>query len=113
MCFVTSAKNVIFFMSVACAGLGVSTIFPSVLLFTSKYIKITGKVGAMFYIVSALGGMTSVALVGLLFESYGHMWLPYVCLISSMLFSLIYVAVNIVLAIMNKQHKKHARESQL
>ncbi len=54
-----------------CAGLGMASIFPTLLNLAGSHMTITGNVTSWFFVGSSLGGMTLPWIIGQLFEPLG------------------------------------------
>lgn len=71
-------------ISIIGLGLGMASLFPTMLDLAQQYLTITGRVNSWFFIGASLGGMTFPWLVGQFFESIGPhivMWGILGCLV--------------------------------
>ena len=114
MLFSSVAPEYVLWISVAAAGLGMSTTFASVILWTSNYITITGSIGSLFVVSSAFGRMSSAPLTGFLFQNKTHMWVVYLslfaALINVVLFPLMSVFAKCHMISIEKQNKRNEPE---
>ena len=82
MLFSTSVSDDLLWVGCATAAFFMSSIFASLILWTSDYITITAFVGAVFLVGSSAGAMIGGPLVGYLFQRYSPMWIVYLSLIA-------------------------------
>lgn len=73
---------IVVWVTIGTAGVSMSTIFGSNLLLASRYINVSGLAAAIFLFGSSVGYMTCYPLTGYLFQTYSHMWMAYLTLIS-------------------------------
>ena len=98
MLFVPVRGDVFMWIATGLAGFAMATTYASTILWSSKYMTITGAAGAVFLIGGSTGGMTGGALIGWLVDTQTYMWLVYMalsaCVIHLVLFSAMYVFAN-------------------
>lgn len=63
-------RYVLTWIAAAMIGLGVSTIFPCLVLVASSHVHVDGRIGGMFVLVTAVGAMLGPWLVSFLMEQY-------------------------------------------
>lgn len=83
-------------------GLSMASIFPMLVAFAERRIKITGKVNGLFFTGAGLGGMTLPWLIGQLFESLG----PQATMVA-ILFDLIIAVSFFAILVLQPIHKKN------
>ena len=108
MLFSSMTPEYVLWISVAAAGLGMSTTFASAILWTSNYITITGSIGSLFLISSSCGVMSSAPLTGFLFQEKTHMWVVYLSLMAA----LIHILLFSVMTVFAKCHMIGIKEIQ-
>lgn len=77
-------------------GVGMATMFPTMISYAETRMKITGKVTSIFLTGSSIGGMTLPLFTGLLFESAGPQIMLWVVLVATILTALSFVMVTLV-----------------
>jgi MFS transporter, FHS family, Na+ dependent glucose transporter 1 len=75
------------------AGLGMASIFPTMLALAERHMTITGNVTSWFFVGSSLGGMTLPWAIGQLFEGIG----PHVTMIAITIYVLLDLALFFVI----------------
>ena len=65
------ANNLIIWVVSAGFGLALSSIFPTLLVFTEGHMKMTGKITGVFFLGSSLGGTLLPMLLGQIFDRFG------------------------------------------
>ena len=68
--FLHPYHNAVVWISVAAAGLGMSSSFASMVLFASRHISVDGFAAAVFLVGASTGDMTAPVLTGYLFQEY-------------------------------------------
>lgn len=76
-----------------CVGLGMASIFPTLLNLAGSHMTITGSVTSWFFVGSSLGGMSLPWIIGQLFEPLGPPVAMLAILISTFLCLLVYAAM--------------------
>ena len=74
------------------AGLGVGSLFPTLISWAHSYMTVKGKEAAILYSGAGLSAMTVPPLIGFLFERVDPMWFAYIILILIGIFILLYLA---------------------
>ena len=95
MMFSSMTPEYVLWISVATAGLGMSTTFASAILWTSNYINITGSIGSLFLIGSSFGAMSAAPLTGFLFRDMTHMWVVYLSLMAASIHILLFSVMTV------------------
>ena len=69
-------------------GLGVSTLFPTLLTLANQYMPLSGKTTSLFFASASAGGMFFPWLVGQLIGTYGlHVMMPaFLCIVITAVF---------------------------
>ena len=76
-------------------GIGISVFFPTMCLFTSCYIPVTGAVASRLYIATATGGIVAPFVLGYLFQNYTPMAIIYVGLGSTGMSVILFMLINL------------------
>ena len=108
MLFSSVMPEYVLWISVAAAGLGMSTTFASTILWTSNYISISGSIGSLFLIGSSCGAMSAAPLTGFLFQDKSHMWVVYLSLMAALIHFLLFF----VMVVFTKCHIKGIDKSK-
>ena len=95
MVFAHDFGDVVVYVCVMLGGSGISTVFPSMLLWASKHIKITGFVSGVCLTGCSLGGIIGFSLVGYMFDQLGHMWMVYFVLLTSILSFVVFIILQV------------------
>ena len=95
MLFSSMMPEYVLWISVAAAGMGMSTTFASTILWTSNYITITGSIGSLSLIASSCGVMSAASLTGFLFQNMSHMWVVYLSLLAAIIHTVLFSVMGI------------------
>jgi hypothetical protein len=78
------------------AGFGMSSMYPSTILWTADIVPLTGRAAAVISTAAALGSMASPAITGKLFDDLGPMSFVYVLVVACFLQCVMFVFLVIV-----------------
>ncbi len=85
-------------------GLGIASVFPTLLTFAGRHMVITGTITGWFFVGASLGGMIMPWLIGQLFESLGAV-IMLIIILTNLLFAL--AAFLFILTIARKHQIQH------
>ena len=102
MMFVLLNVNLIW-IATAIVGVFVSSTIPSIQLWLSDYITVTGSVSSALFVVISISSIGGLVVVGHLFQNFGHMSVMYMAMATSVLNALIFIALTGI----STQLKKH------
>ena len=94
--FIDKLGDTCLYVSMVMAGLGISTIAASTILFLSEHIPFTPSISALNMVGNTIGATIANLLGGYLFEKYGHMSIMYLLLVVSCVHCLWFVLVYMV-----------------
>ena len=106
MMFVPLNANLAWFAT-AIIGLFVSSTFPSIQLWLSNYITVTGSVSAALLIASSISCMVGMALGGYFYQNFGHMSVMYLALAAAVINSIIYVVMTVLSRLIKRSNWKN------
>ena len=95
MSFASVIPEFVLWLSVAGAGLGISTIYASTILWISEYLAVTGTVGGIFLIGASCGLISGPPLAGMLFQQKSHMWMVYLSLMAAAIHIILILGLNL------------------
>ena len=110
MLFSVSVSKTLLWVGCATAAFFMSSIFASMILWTSDYITITAFVGAVFLLGSSTGCMIGGPLVGYLFQRHSPMWIVYLSLIACGIEILVFIALQVYVRMFPRQKRNTAQE---
>ena len=82
----------IMWISAATAGFAVASSYPTMVLWASEAIPVTGLVGSVMVVGFSVSNSSGPMFVGVLFGSYSPMWMVYILAIVSVLHILFYIS---------------------
>ena len=99
----------IMWISAATAGFAVASSYPTMVLWTSEAIPVTGLVGSVMVVGFSVSYLTGPMLVGMLFGSYSPMWMVYILAIVSVLHILFFISQLIFVSQFNSRLGKRQK----
>ena len=110
MLFSVSVSETLLWVGCATAAFFLSSIFASMILWTSDYITITAFVGAVFLLGSSTGCMIGGPLVGYLFQRHSPMWIVYLSLIACGIEITVFTVLQVYVRMFPRQKRNIAQE---
>ncbi|XP_005108307.1 uncharacterized protein LOC101852725 [Aplysia californica] len=90
------ATPILLWVGTMVLGLGMSSIFPTIISWADSYYPLTGKATAVFVAGSAFGEMIVPWLTGILYDRVDQMALMYMTLTLSVLLSMLFLALQVI-----------------
>lgn len=94
--FLVQVNSAMLWIGTVTLGLGMSSLFPTAISWANSYYPLTGRVTAIFVAGSGVGEMVIPVMTGFLFEKVNRMSLMYMTLTLSILMSLMYLSLQLV-----------------
>ncbi|CAG5127349.1 unnamed protein product [Candidula unifasciata] len=94
--FFVQLNSAMLWIGTVTLGLGMSSLFPTTISWANSYYPLTGRSTAIFVAGSGVGEMIIPVMTGYLFEKVNRMSLMYVTLTLSILMSLVYLCLQLV-----------------
>ena len=105
--FIPIVSENIIWIGTALAGFSLSSMLPYMFLWVSSCIQMTGSIAALQIVAASFGMMTAGPLAGYVFQEYSHIWLIYLCLISSVSGIIISIVMALTIRCFHKNQKEH------
>lgn len=86
----------IIWIGTALCGLGMSSMFPTLVLWLSEHIKFEGIASGILHTGSSVGFMIGPTLTGVFFQSFGHQWFVYLLMIACVSNIVVYAFMEIL-----------------